>query len=200
MAAETAYDAAQTVTEGFAASVLKTTERLAAMYDARPVAINEKTKNMKTIKVQARVKLGTMEAARAAFSTDGVPVEVEVSVDEATAATIADKDAEIERLQTELAAKSEGENGAAEAEQKAADAEAKLAEAEQAHAAQVARVKAEYEGKLAEIKKPLATAVVADNSDIDPKPQPAAEDPNIKALKAALKGASPLKPKPAQTK
>jgi ATP-dependent protease ClpP protease subunit len=173
MQATTTYGAKDAVKEGFAGSVMKTTARLAAMYDATPVEITDKTKDMKTIKASVPVKLTTMEAARAAFG-DGTTVEVEVNVEDAVASAIAEKETEVANLTTELEAlKADAATKATEAAEAAAAVEAATAAAVQAakdelvkaNAAEVAKLKADHDAAIEALKKPLAKGVTGDNQD-----------------------------------
>lgn len=174
MAATTTLNAQQAVDMGFAGKVMKTSVKLAAMYDTAPVQLNEQptamADNKKTVKVQATVKLTTMDAARAAFSAEGTTAEVEVDLDQAAADVVAEKEKQITELQAEveaLKAKTVDEATSAEAlnkaTQEAVTAKADLATAAQKHMEEL-KAKDEAHAKvLADLKAPLAGKTVADN-------------------------------------
>lgn len=156
---------------------------------------SEMTKTSKTIK--AVVKLSTMDAVKAALG-EGVAVEVEV--DEATATAMAEQAAEIDRLTKEVQAlkgtppapspapapapapekpkaevKPEGEKGGDE-----------LAKAMQAmkdeHAKALEALKAEHAKAIADLKKPLDTHTVPNNTE-HPTGTAPVEDAAAKAVK-----------------
>ncbi len=192
MAATTTYGAKDAVKQGFAGSVMKTTARLAALYESNPVDLTENTKDMKMIKASVPLKLTTMEAARAAFG-DGTTVEVEVSVEDAIASAVTEKEqaiatlqAEVEQLKADAATKAtEAEQAAAQVEaDKAAAVQAATDELNKANAAEVTKLKAEHDAAIKALNAPLAKAITGDNQASS---EPTKEDANVVALKAALK-------------
>lgn len=202
MSATTTLDAATAVSEGFAGKVMKVAARLAAYHaaeTANPVEITEQSQDMsKTIKAEVKVKLGTMEAARAAFG-DGTTVEVEVPVDETTAKAIEEKDARIAQLEAELKdAQAKAGDEAAQAEaitnaNKEADkAKADLASATAEHGKAIDKLKAEHEAAIKALKEPKEKKVVANNQEASTEDK---ENPNVATLKAALRGAGKLQAK-----
>ena len=204
IAATTTLNATEAVKHGFAGKVMKSSMRLAAMYEAQPIEINDKTPAMadnKTIKVQAQVKLATMDAARAAFSAEGVTTEVEVNIEQATADALAAKDVVIAAKEAELAtlrAEHEKAVGVAQAEaitnaqQEAVTAKADLATANEAHTKVIDALKAEHDAAIKALKAPIADPTVANNqaAAVAAMPNSDPEDPNLTAIKAALKGTS----------
>lgn len=149
---------------------------------------------MKENKITAKVKLSTMEAIRAAVG-EGATVEVEV--DEAVAATIAEKEARIAELSKELNAlkAAQGDAATATAAVEAAKAEAvtakaELANATEAHTKAIEDLKAAHDKAIADLKKPLANATVPDNTE--PKADPKTVDPAVKAVASMLKNMSPM--------
>lgn len=205
MAATTTLNAQQAVEMGFAGKIIKTSVKLAAMHDAKPIDINDKPTAMadkKTIKVQAQVKLATMDAARAAFSAEGVTAEVEVDIEQATADALAAKDTVIAEKDAQIATLKAEKDKAVEvaqaeaitnAQQEAVTAKADLATAIENNAKALADLKASHEAAIAELKKPLATGTVANNqaAAVAAMPNSEPEDPNLKAIKNALKSTSP---------
>lgn len=173
IAATTTLNATEAVKHGFAGKVMKSSMRLAAMWEAEAIDINEKEPAMaeekKTITAKVKVKLTTMEAARAAFG-DGTEVEVEVAPEEATAAAIEEKDARIAELEAEneaLKAKAQegeaGQEARAQLETEANAAKAALQAKEDEHVKAINDLKAAHEAAIAELKKPLAKKTVGDN-------------------------------------
>jgi ATP-dependent protease ClpP protease subunit len=167
IAATTTLNASDAVAMGFAGKVMKSTARLAAMYEAKPIELNEQPTAMAETKTKVPVKLNLKEAW-ASLSANGT--EVEVDIDAATADTIAEKDTRIAQLETELAeAKAKTVDEAAHAEalnkatQEAVTAKADLATAAQKHMDEL-KAKDEAHAKvLADLKAPLAGKTVADN-------------------------------------
>jgi len=151
------------------------------------------------LKVEAKVKLGTMEAVRAAMG-EGVTIETEIDIDEATKATIQEKQAAIDALTTEVAAlKAAQADGTAQAEARtiaeteANTAKAALVTANETHISEVTALKAAHVAEIAAMKAPVVAAVVANNVNVEPiavKPSEVSE--GAKIVKAALKQANPL--------
>jgi len=151
------------------------------------------------LKVEAKVKLGTMEAVRAAMG-EGTTIEVEIDMDEATKATIQEKEAAIAALTTEVAAlKAAQADGTANAEARtiaeteANTAKAALVTANETHISEVTALKAAHVAEIAALKAPVVAAVVANNVNVEPiavKPSEVSE--GAKIVKAALKQANPL--------
>mgnify|MGYP000843955833 FL=1 len=174
MSATTTYGAKDAVKEGWCGSVLKTTARLAAMYDAAPVNLEQQpamADNKKTITMKVKAKLTTMEALRAAVG-DGTELEVEVPVEDTTAAAIAEKDARIAELEKEnaeltgkVAESAADQESRATLETEANAAKAALATAASEHEKAVAALNKAHADAIAELKKPMAKATVADNQD-----------------------------------
>ncbi len=171
IAATTTLNATDAVAMGFAGKVMKSTARLAAMYEARPVELNEQPTAMAETKktIKATVKLTVAQAISAAT---GSGVEVEVEAEQATADALAEKDTRISQLETELAeakAKTADEATTAEAltqaTQEAVQAKADLAAAVSAKDKAMADLKATHDAEIAALKAPLAKATVADNKD-----------------------------------
>lgn len=142
--------------------------KVAAHYNLKPTAMADN----KTIKVQAQVKLTTMDAARAAFSAEGTTAEVEVDIEQATADALAAKDVVIAEKEAEIAAlKAENEKAVevaqaeaiTSAKQEAVTAKADLTTAESKHAKELDDLKAAHAAEIAELKKPLAQRTIADN-------------------------------------
>lgn len=140
--------------------------KVAAHYNINTTAMAEEKK---TITAKVKVKLTTMEAARAAFG-DGTEVEVEVAPEEATAAAIEEKDARIAELEAEneaLKAKAQegeaGQEARAQLETEANAAKAALQAKEDEHVKAINDLKAAHEAAIAELKKPLAKKTVGDN-------------------------------------
>ena len=175
IAATTTLNATEAVKHGFAGKVMKSSMRLAAMYEAQPIEINDKTPAMadnKTIKVQAQVKLATMDAARAAFSAEGVTTEVEVNIEQATVDALAAKDVVIAEKEAELATLKAEQEKAVEvaqaeavtnAQQEAVTAKADLAPATEAHTKAIDALKAEHDAAIKALKAPIADPTVANN-------------------------------------
>jgi len=202
IAATTTLNAQDAVAHGFAGKVMKNTMRLAAMYEAEPIKIENKPAMAETtnkLKVEAKVKLGTMEAVRAAMG-EGVTIETEIDIDEATKATIQEKEAAIAALTTEVAAlKAAQADGTAQAEARtiaeteANTAKAALVTANETHISEVTALKAAHVAEIAAMKAPVVAAVVANNVNVEPiavKPSEVSE--GAKIVKAALKQANPL--------
>lgn len=193
MAATTTYGAKDAVKQGFAGSVMKTTARLAALYESSTaVEITETPKDMKTIKASVPVSLTTVEAIRAALG-EGTTIEVDVNVEDAIASAVTEKEQAISTLQAEVEQlKADAATKATEAEQAIAQAKAELTvsldsvkeAAERVHAAEVAKLKAEHDAAIKALNAPLAKAITGDNQDSS---EPTKEDANVVALKAALK-------------
>lgn len=168
------------------------------MINEQPTAMAD---NKKTVKVQATVKLTTMDAARAAFSAEGTTAEVEVDLDQAAADVVAEKEKQITELQAEveaLKAKTVDEATSAEAlnkaTQEAVTAKADLATAAQKHMDEL-KAKDEAHAKvLADLKAPLAGKTVADNQAAAVAAMPGTEPQTQGQLivKAAMKGTNPL--------
>ena len=152
-----------------------------------------------TMKVNAKVSLGTMEAVRAAMG-EGTTIEVEIDIDEATQAAIQEKEAAIAALTTEVAAlKAAQADGTAQAEARtiaeteANTAKAALVTANETHISEVTALKAAHVAEIAAMKAPVVAAVVANNVNVEPiavKPSEVSE--GAKIVKAALKQANPL--------
>lgn len=166
--------------------------KVAARLNINAAAMSEEKKE--GTKITAKVKLSTLEAIRAAVG-EGATVEVEV--DEAVAATIAEKEARIADLSKELTALKAAQGDAATAtaaveaaEAEAVQAKADLANATEAHTKALDALKAEHTKAIADLKKPLANATVPDNTE--PKADPKTVDPAVKAVASMLKGMSPM--------
>ncbi len=159
----------------------------------QPTAMAEK----KTVSVH--VKLSTMEAVRAALG-EGTTVEVEA--EQATAEALAAKDTRIAELEAELeAAKAKTVDEAAHAEalnnatQEAVTAKADLATAVAAKATEIEALKTAHAAEIAELKKPVAEKVVADNQTtaVGAMPGKKAEPTQGESIiSEALKNANPL--------
>lgn len=126
--------------------------------------------NKKTMTVQAKVKLTTMDAARAAFSAEGTTAEVEVDIEQATAEALAAKDAEIAEKDQRIAElEKEKVDGAAQAEaltsaqEEAVTAKAALDTAKADHEKALSDLKAAHATEIEKLKKPKAERVVPDN-------------------------------------
>lgn len=142
--------------------------KVAAHYNINTTAMAEEKK---TITAKVKVKLTTMEAARAAFG-EGTEVEVEVAPEEATAAVIGEKDARIAELEKEnedLRAKAQeseaGQEARAQLETEANAAKAALQAKEEEHTKALNALKASHEAAIAELKRPLAKKTVGDNAE-----------------------------------
>lgn len=166
--------------------------KVAARLNINAAAMSEEKKE--GTKITAKVKLSTMEAIRAAVG-EGATVEVEV--DEAVAATLAEKEARIAELSKELNAlkAAQGDAATATASAEAAKAEAvqakaDLAKATEANTKAIDALKADHAKAIADLKKPLASATVPDNTE--PKADPKTVDPAVKAVASMLKGMSPM--------
>lgn len=194
IAATTTLSASEAVAHGFAGKVMKSTMRLAAMYEAAPIEI-ENMENTNTAKVALNVKLNLAQALQ---SIVGEGTELEVSVDEAVAAQIAEKEETItalkEQVETLSAAK---DDFVPKAEVEAATA--KVTELDEQIAKNIEAVKAKDEeieklkAELADMTKPLAEPVVPNNTVVEPAIGSASEDSEgAKIIKAALKQANPL--------
>ena len=127
--------------------------------------------NKKTITMKVKAKLTTMEALRAAVG-DGTELEVEVPVEDTTAAAIAEKDARIAELEKEnaeltgkVAESAADQESRATLETEANAAKAALAAAASEHEKAVAALNKAHADAIAELKKPMAKATVADNQD-----------------------------------
>jgi ATP-dependent Clp protease, protease subunit len=170
MAATTDLSADQAVEMGFAGKVMKGTMKLAAMYDAAPIELKDKTTAMadekKKITVKAELKIGTMEAFRKAFNGEATTVDVEVDVDAATAQQIADRDTTIKNLEAKIA-----EMEAAPAKEVEVIKEVKVEDVEAK--AELETVKAQVKDLQAQLdKKPLAAPVIANNAETVPGATP----------------------------
>ncbi|HRH15061.1 MAG TPA: ATP-dependent Clp protease proteolytic subunit [Azonexus sp.] len=166
---------------------------VAAKMNPNPEVMNQPKK----IKVTASVKLGTMDAIRAAVG-DGATVEVELDADEATQNAIAEKEATISQLTKEVEdLKATGmDNDAKDAEVTAAKDEATKAKADldtatQAHTKALEDLKTAHAAEIAALKKPLAKATVPDNQEANT--QPATIDHAVASVKSQFtKGMSPI--------
>lgn len=163
----------------------------------------------KKLKVQATLHLTTMEAVRGAFSSEGTKVEVEVDIDKATADALDAaeqkvKDAEAERdelktkvdeLEQAAQAGSGNEEAITNAQQEATQAKADLAAANSAHEAAIAKMKTDHEAAIAALKAPVGKHTIPDNQSpaVGSMPGNEQEDPNVLALRGALKGSTPNK-------
>lgn len=185
------WTAEEAKTIGVASEVMKLS--VAAHFNKKQTAMAD-TKNT----VKATVKLTVAQALSAV--TGGT--EVEVDVEQTTADALAEKDTRIAQLESELQAANEkaaGEAAQAEAltnaQQEAVQAKADLATANAEHEKTVAALKAQHDLAIAEMKKPLAKATVADNQEgaVAAIPGVVAESPNVVALKSALRGTQALK-------
>lgn len=172
---------------------------VAARFNINTPAMAE---NNKKLKVNATVKLTTMEAVRSALRSEGTTAEVEVDIEQATADAMKEQADRIAELEAELAqAKS-----ALEAAGQGADASVQEAvEAKEAAIAEANAAKEEVTAKAAEItalqasiteleaKLPGAKRTVANNTNPKIAGTPNAdENPNVLALKSALAGTSGL--------
>lgn len=172
--------------------------KVAARLNINPAAMAD---TKKTIKVQAKVSLGTLDAIRASLG-EGATYEVEVPVEEETAKVIADAEARIADLEKEnadLKAKAEGADTAnaatataqAEAVQAKADLDAKV----KAHADELAKINADHAAKVKalEARIPAAKPTIANNQEGTIAASPNSdENPNVLALRSVLAAASPL--------
>lgn len=201
MAATTTLNAQQAVEMGFAGKVMKNTMKLAAMYEAKPIELNEQLTAMADKKTTVPVKLTFGKAISAAFGSE---VTAEVDVDQAVADEIATLKEENAALKGQIAAleTAQGDKQADEAadqeaitdtEKEAVTAKADLETAKAEHAKELEKVKAAHLAELAALKAPLASKTVADNQAPAVGAMPGTDrkdDPNISAIKAALKGTS----------
>lgn len=167
--------------------------KVAATLNLNPPAMADK----KTIKAEVKVKLGTMEAIRAAMG-EGTTVEVEVEVEKPAADRIAELEAENAAQKAELdelkgkpvevpvEITEQVTNAKAEATRAKADLDAATA----AHKKEVDDLKAAH---AKEMQKPMAERTVADNREAGVASMPGVEQesPNVAALKGAMKGAVP---------
>lgn len=193
------YWTAEDIKRDGIASELMTLANLAARYNLNQPAMAE---NKNKLKVNATVKLTTMEAARAAFSNDGITSEVEVDIEKETADAIAEKDARIAELETEnaeLKAAKPAEGTVvpvAEVEEvkaKATELEATIAENTKAIAEKDGElVKAQAKIKELEAQIPLAKKTVANNMHGNTPLDEEKPSQGAQIVKASLKGANPL--------
>ena len=198
IAATTTLSATEAVQHGFAGKVMKSTARLAAMYEATPIETTETMENTNTAKVALNVKLNLAQALK---SMTGEGTELEVTVDDAVAAQLTSKDEEINALKLQIATLEEA---------KAAEGELITKEAHEAVTAQVAELDGKITAKLdevkakdaeiakltaelADLKRPLAEPIVPNNKEVEPVIGTATEDSDgAKIIKAAIKQANPL--------
>ena len=206
MAATTTLNAQQAVEMGFAARVIKTSIKLAAMYEAKPVQLNEQQPAMaektNTIKASAKVKLTGLEAVLAALG-EGKEVEVEVNVDEATAKAIEEKDKEIADLKAENEAlkadekaneEKEADEALKTAQDEATQAKAEVETLKAQHTKEVEDLKAEHVKAIADLKKPVAKAVTGNNDSPGVAEVPGAGpvSPDVKVMQEMVKNLSPM--------
>jgi len=203
MAATTTLSAKDAVVMGFAGKVMKTEMRLAAMYDAQPIELQENQTAMAETKTKVPVKLTLTKAISAAFGNE---VSVEVDVDQVVADEITALKEENETLKGQIAtieaakaAKAAEEVTSTEAittaTNEATQAKANLTAAIAANAKSLDELTALHaeEVKALNDKIPVAARTVANNQQTVITVEPViADSEGSRIVKAAISQANPL--------
>lgn len=189
IAATTTLNATEAVKHGFAGKVMKSTMRLAAMWDAQPIETEEMENTTNTAKVALKVKLNLAQAMQ---SMVGDGTELEVTVDDAVATMVSEKDTTITALKAQIEVLEAAKPKEVITKEQLDEVTAKATELEgKVTAAATDMLTKDQQiltltAELADLKKPLAEPIVPNNMVSEVGKQNIEDNPNVLFAKSVF--------------
>ena len=189
IAATTTLNATEAVKHGFAGKVMKSTMRLAAMWDAQPIETEEMENTTNTAKVALKVKLNLAQAMQ---SMVGDGTELEVTVDDAVATMVSEKDTTITALKAQIEVLEAAKPKEVITKEQLDEVTAKATELEgKVTAAATDMLTKDQQiltltAELADLKKPLVEPIVPNNMVAEVGKQKVEDNPNVLFAKSVF--------------
>ncbi len=189
IAATTTLNATEAVKHGFAGKVMKSTMRLAAMWDAQPIETEEMENTTNTAKVALKVKLNLAQAMQ---SMVGDGTELEVTVDDAVATMVSEKDTTITALKAQIEVLEAAKPKEVITKEQLDEVTAKATELEgKVTAAATDMLTKDQQiltltAELADLKKPLVEPIIPNNMVAEVGKQKVEDNPNVLFAKSVF--------------